>query len=319
MGKLWLSSSKIQTYDNCSALYCAKYLLFLPDKSNDGARRGSVVHDVLEIFLNKRHYKRYKEIVKNETCKDTKSVWKLITKIAEKYKVNNNDNLELIDQFILVAFNNNFYGNKNVFKIEGEKEFNISVDDGELRFNIRGFIDKTFFIKNKSGLIVHVTDYKTNKQRFDNEKLEQNTQNFMYQLVMKKLYPEYKRKFDFLFLKFKKNPLQSPPEINDLVLEGFEYKLTELQNVLEKFTVKNATDRLAAFDEKNSWLCGRGSFRCSARDPLDYFIHIKSNGDKKGYFTKEEIKLENGDKIESARYFGCPVWFNERGQPRNLQ
>ena len=48
----------------CSWQYWCKYQLKLPDKTNDGALKGSIVHLVLECLGKKRHKKHYKTILK---------------------------------------------------------------------------------------------------------------------------------------------------------------------------------------------------------------------------------------------------------------
>ena len=49
--KVKLSASRLKTAKTCSYLYWAKYHLKLPDKTNDGAARGSVCHLIFESLL----------------------------------------------------------------------------------------------------------------------------------------------------------------------------------------------------------------------------------------------------------------------------
>ena len=53
-----LSASRIKTLEKCSWSYWCSYVLKLPEKSNDGASRGNVVHLVLEM-LAKKNRKSY--------------------------------------------------------------------------------------------------------------------------------------------------------------------------------------------------------------------------------------------------------------------
>ena len=55
--KIKLSASKIKTLDNCSWLYHSKYILKVPDISNDGASRGTIVHLIFEVLIKPRHRK----------------------------------------------------------------------------------------------------------------------------------------------------------------------------------------------------------------------------------------------------------------------
>ena len=57
-----LSASRIKTLEKCSWSYWCNYILKLPDKSNDGASRGNVVHLVLECLAQKKR-KPYVDII----------------------------------------------------------------------------------------------------------------------------------------------------------------------------------------------------------------------------------------------------------------
>ena len=60
-----LSASRIKTAQSCSWLYWCKYKLGLPEKGNDGARRGSICHlifEVLGVKKRKKYYRRGKKV-----------------------------------------------------------------------------------------------------------------------------------------------------------------------------------------------------------------------------------------------------------------
>ena len=48
--RVTLSASRIKTAQSCSWLYWFKYILKAPDKSNDGAKRGTICHLVFELL-----------------------------------------------------------------------------------------------------------------------------------------------------------------------------------------------------------------------------------------------------------------------------
>lgn len=324
--KLWLSASKIDKWLNCSWLYYCRYILNLPDTSNDGAKRGSVVHDTLECFLNPRHKKHFNKIIADKTTKNCKPVWRLINILTRKYEVYGNENLNLIDGFMMVALNNDFFGPSNTKQILGEKEFNLEIDIGGIKYRIRGFIDKTFILEGKNGLIVEVVDYKSSKAKYKDDKLIDNIQSKIYQLALKILYPNiHNRVFNFMFLKFPKDPFQKQPSFDDQTLRGFEWYLTEVQKTLENFKPENATDNLAAMNKEKSWLCGREGYKkngdknfiCYARKPFDYYVSIGSDGKIiKSAFKKEDLK---GEKIEKRSYNGCSYYFDPNtGKKRNF-
>ena len=54
-----LSASRIKTAESCSWLYWCKYKLKLPDRSNDGARRGSICHLIFELLGEPRRKKYF--------------------------------------------------------------------------------------------------------------------------------------------------------------------------------------------------------------------------------------------------------------------
>ena len=61
-----LSASRIKTAQSCSWLYWCKYKLKLPDKSNEGAKRGSICHLVFEGLGGKGRKKYFNKILKTE-------------------------------------------------------------------------------------------------------------------------------------------------------------------------------------------------------------------------------------------------------------
>lgn len=326
--KFYLSASKIDKFHDCSALYAARYLFNVPDKSNDGANRGSVVHDLLELLLKKKHLNKYQIIIYFNTCKKVPVIWRYIRLLARKYNVCDNTNLDMIDDFIIVALKNNFFGPKNTKEVLGEKEFNVCINDGSKKYSIRGFIDKTFIVNSKKGLTIECVDYKSSKAKFDKLKLTNNRQSLMYQLALRHLYPHIKdRKFDFLFLKFPKDPVQSQPSFDDKLLDGFEIFLTDVQKTMENFSVKNIRDNLAGLDNDRRWLCGREgnkkdgtpNFICPVRKPIHYFVLLDENKKViKSAFLEKDLELKDCQKIEYRYWSGCPLYFNENGQRRNF-
>ena len=73
-----LSASRIKVAQTCSWLYWAKYVLKLPDRSNDGAKRGTICHLVFECLGNPRHKHHFKKIVKSKDVFASKAVRVLI-------------------------------------------------------------------------------------------------------------------------------------------------------------------------------------------------------------------------------------------------
>lgn len=343
---LFLSASRIDTFQTCSQLYAARYIHHLPDSGNDGSRRGSVVHEVLELLLKPRHRRHYDAAMAAKTCTTVPALWRLILRLAAKHgvtqgqptrltlggKPKSSSNLTMIDSFIMVALGDEFFGPAGTEEIHGEKPFEIEVNEGGKRYRLKGFIDKAFTIRDKQGLMVRVVDYKSSKAKFDGEKVEFNYQSLAYQLAAKrKLFPHIgRRDFHFLFLKFPRKPRQDQATFTDEQLSGYEWHLTDLQAEVEAFDLTKATSNLAAKNEDKRWLCGREgvkadgtpAFICGARNPFDYWVRLDEHGEiVDSAMTKESLTAREPAStlaIEQRHYSGCPGFWSPNGTRRNL-
>ena len=303
-----LSASRIKVAQTCSWQYWAKYILKLPDKSNDGAKRGSICHLVFECLGNPRHKKHYSKILKNKDIFASKPVEKLVMKHAIKDQVDDEENIKLIKDMTLNGLEYDFFGKESgkPTKSISEKEFNINIDEDGKKYAIRGFIDKLFLYKKKKLAIIR--DFKSSKQVFKGKEVTNNLQDLMYCLAVKHLYPEYlKRQSEFVFLKFDlsrdmlgktgKGLLEMSP-IEDAELEGFEYELTEIQKYLDRFNIACAKRSFPADQDypKDGTFggplgCGKEGYKqrkgkflldaegckienyiCSVRKPMEYYV-----------------------------------------------
>lgn len=328
--KVFQSASRNETYLDCTQKYAAKYIYKLPDPGNEGSGRGSTVHDVLELLLKPKHEKLYSAILHNGSCRYVPAVWRLLKIYAKKYKVSDDENMELIDSFMMVALSNEFKGPKNTVQAIGEKEFAIEVNQGGKRYSVKGFIDQTFLLGDEAGVIVAIDcrDFKSSKDKFKGDKIDNNLQASIYQLALRHLYPDIKaRRFRFLFMKFKKDPWVELPALTDDQLNGFEWFLTEMQTKLESFSLANSNDNLAAFNDEKKWLCGRDglkkdgtpNFICPQRKPIDYWVSLDKDGEiAESAFQESLLTVKEGFKIEKRRYPGCPAWFGPGEKPRNF-
>lgn len=226
-----LSASRMKTAQSCSWLYNCKYKLCLPDKGNDGSSRGSVCHLVFEMLGRKDRRKRFKKILKSKNVFSDKAIKRLIIKNATRLGVNDEENMNLIKEMILNGLEYDFYGEKFVKPIESlsEKDFEIVVSNDDVKYKIKGFIDKLFLYKDSKAALIR--DFKTSKQKFKGKEITDNLQDYMYSLAVRHLYPEYKNRIsEFLFLKFDLNDdlldqcdgsIKMDP-ISDDDLDGFE-------------------------------------------------------------------------------------------------
>ena len=158
-----LSASRIKVAQTCSWLYWTKYILKLPDRSNDGAKRGTICHLIFECLGNPRHKNHYKKILKNKDAFSSAPVRYLTEKNAKQLGVFDEENIKLIKDMILAGLNYDFYGLELGKPTESisEKEFDIKIDDGGKQYVIKGFIDKLFLYKRKK--LALIRDFKTSK------------------------------------------------------------------------------------------------------------------------------------------------------------
>lgn len=305
-----LSASKIKTLKSCSWSFYCQYELKLPKKSNDGASRGTIVHLVYEMFLNPRHAKYFDEILKAKDARVVKSIWRMVLKHAKILKVNDKENLNLINKMILVGMELDFYCNGSV-KLEAESEFNIVTDI----YHINGFIDKKAVYPDGS---IKIWDYKTSKKKFSEAEMDDNMQAMMYSLAQYRLagvVPE----IAFLFLR-EKEPIQKAYTYDADELEGFEYYLGELTEYIRKFDTTKAMSDYAANDPERSWLCGytrrRGELKkdgnpkwdCQNKWSLDYYVLLDESGKILKSSDTDNLVAKDKQRVEKRHYAGCPRW-----------
>ena len=331
-----LSASRIKTGQSCSWLYWCKYKLKLPDKSNDGARRGSICHLVFEVLGVKGRKKYYNKILKTQDVFSVPSIKRLILKHAIREGIDDCDNVDMMKDMIFNGLSYDFFGTDlgNPTEEYSEKDFDIVKNDGDIKYKIRGFIDKLFLYKKKRFAIIR--DFKTSKEVFKGKDQTDNLQDLMYSLAVKNLFPQYsERVSEFLFLKFdldpnaKKSGVMRMKPLDEDELEGFEMQLSEIQKYLDNFSEKDAKKNYAAhqgFPKDNSFsgklLCGfatkKGELKLDGNPKwhcpmkFDFFYYQVRNsegGIVRSYFEDEfsEELVPEGCSYEMMYYQGCPA------------
>ena len=331
-----LSASRIKTAQSCSWLYWCKYKLNLPDKSNDGAKRGSICHLIFELLGPNKRKKHYNKIIKSEDVFSVPSIKKLILKHAIREGVDDEDNIQLIKEMIFNGLTYDFFGKDlgKPTKDYSEKDFEIVENNGEVRYKIRGFIDKLFLYKRKKFAIIR--DFKTSKSVFKGKDYTDNLQDLMYSLAVKKMFPEYStRVSEFLFLKFdldensSNSGLVKMKPLDSEELYGFEMQLSEIQKYLDNFSIKHAKSNYAAykgFPKDGSFsdklLCGfakkKGELKldgnpkwhCSMKFDFFYYHIFNEKGDFYRSVFEEDFdkdSLPKGHTYEIKYYEGCPA------------
>jgi len=344
-----LSASRIKTLQQCSWKYWCNYKLKLPDKSNDGASRGWICHLIFELLGEAKHKHHYEKIIKTGSIFNSPPIKRLVLYHARKLNVEDPENLQLIDDMTVNGLHYDFFGDDQYKPTEAisEKDFDIEVETEEFSYRIKGFIDKLFLYKDTSYALIR--DFKSSKQVFKGKEVSDNLQDLMYSLAVKHLYPNYKkRESEFLFLKFDLtkdmfnnfgNGVLRMSPISDGELYGFQYELTEIQNVIDNFNEETAHSHFAAEQPYPSdgtfggpLACGKDGFKmsrgepvldkygdpipafiCSFRKPFDYYALLDSNGKVlKTCFTEDvgdlESLLKEGQTISKMHYEGCPYW-----------
>lgn len=309
--KKYLSASRIKTLENCSWLYWCNYHLKVPQDSNSGAQRGTIVHLILELLLSPKRKKYVTKLKKANTIEAVPSINRLVRKHIKKELLSAED-YEMCDEMILVGLNNEFFGKRGAKKIDPELEFKIENDSP--KYNIRGFIDK--FIEYKNKLEIH--DYKSSKQKFKGDELDSNVQAMMYSLVAKKLKPELESLVKFIFLRFPKQPLQEV-QFDKESLEGFEMYLEYINEIINNYNEESAKSDFAAdkgMPKKGfsgQLLCGFAKepgqlkkngdlmWHCPYKFAFDYYEHL----DKDGKVIATSKKKPKG-KHRKVSYGGCP-------------
>ena len=330
-----LSASRLKTAKTCSWLYWSKYHLKLPDKTNDGAARGSICHLIFECLGNPRHKAKYKKVCKSGDLFSVPSIKKLVYKHAAILGVDDDQNIDMIKDMTMAGLDYDFFGSKRGKPTEehSEYEFDLHIKDDEKDYCIKGFIDKLFLYKSKRSAIIR--DFKTSKQVFKGEDETKNLQDYIYCLAVRKLFPDYKnRTSEFLFLKFDltSEGTMKMKKLNDSKLDKFEIELTKSQSYLEKFSERHAKASYAADkprpkDESfgGQIVCGFAKYRgqlkkdgnpmwhCVYKFPFDYYALIDENGKTlktefpENYFVLKKMQRST-DTIKKMKYSGCPRW-----------
>tara|TARA_Y100001973_G_C5209212_1_gene344191 strand:- start:30247 stop:31308 length:1062 start_codon:yes stop_codon:yes gene_type:complete len=319
-----LSASRIKSYKDCSWKYWCNYHLGLPRTGNDGTSRGTACHLILEVLLNPRHQKYISVMMDKSNAYTIKSIEKLVEKSLRKDGFYSEENMKLCNIWILVGLSCDYLGGKGAKITEPEKEF--LIESEEPNYTIYGLIDKPIeYPKNKT---LKIVDYKTTKSKPPKAEIEFNIQALCYLLASRKLWPKLKkRSVEFQYLKFPDDPFVKI-EVTDEDLDGFEYYLEHVNEILNDFDEESAESNFASkkkFPKKDEGFtgplqCGFAEYpgelkkdgdpkwHCEYKFPFDYYVAINKKGEKlKSAYSKEDLKKPKGGKIEKRHYEGCPA------------
>jgi len=302
--EIYLSASRIKALETCSWLYYCKYHLNVPEKSNSGAKRGTICHLIFEMLLNTRHKKHFKIITENKDAFASLAIRRLILKNARKEGIDNEEDLTLINKMILVGLGTDFFPKGGSIQ---DPEFEFKIEGNG--YKAKGFIDLPILYKKEK--VAKIRDYKSSRAKFKGDELSANVQAMLYSIASKKYWPEYKPKVEFVFLRFPKEPVQ-PVEFTDDQLSGFEYALKYVYDKIVNFSEKDAKENYAGDSPKNKWLCEAGKWVCPFKNPLFFYGVYDIEGNLlKTYLTLEEAKnskINESHIVKKFKYDGCPRW-----------
>jgi hypothetical protein len=318
--KKYVSASTMKSLEQCSCKYYTDKHLKVPEKNNDGARRGTICHALLEYLQNEKHRANYDRVIKANDVSGDAACLRLTRRHFEVAGMDDKseENFDLVKKMIMVGLKHDFFCTENGGKL-GKAETDFLIENEDPPYIIKGYIDKhALYDKGKT---LKIIDYKSSKKKFSKDALDGERQAMMYTLASKTLWPKVKRIiFNFLFLKFPKQPIQEL-EFSDEALKGFEHYISRVFHIVNNFTKeKHAVANFAADSDKNSWLCAAGRIQpngkqkwvCPQRDPYKYYVLLDNESRiVDSSMKKSELKAEKGQKIEKREYEGCPRWHGE--------
>jgi len=313
-----LSASRVKSLENCSWLYWCNYHLRLPQKKNEGAKKGDICHKVFEMLLKKNRVHLYEHILLIGSITAVPAIARLVRKHIKRLQLHDTtDGFRHIDDMILVGLKNDFY-------VEGGKligaEYKFDIVSESPKFRIKGLIDK-LYIRDQE---IIIDDFKSSKKKFAGEEQESNLQALFYSFATKTLWPNLTPLVRFVFLQYPKHAIMEIKYSDDAML-GFKYYLEATQQRVEGFNEHVARSHFAA-DEPSGTdtftgkaLCGWATYpnqlkkdqspmwHCPYRFAFDYYA-VKKNGQTVyGVFNKADLKpLKEGETVEFCHYDGCP-------------
>lgn len=295
-----LSPSRVSVCSDCSWRYWCSYKLKLPEKKSTAQTRGTLVHKVLEVFLNSKCTNFVTEVLGFGGISIRSPIYKFTQSLCKKEGLTSE--LDIILEMIMIGLETDFYckGNKS---LQAEVRFDIT--DDEYKFRLKGFID----VLADMGDHTLIRDYKTSKNKKTKKDLTSDIQGMMYSLAGYKLTGKQPR-MQFLFLRFPKKPIQDYIYPLDQ-LEGLKTYLAQVQQKIQKFNVDDSTKNLAKGGSKWRMLCGTGNtgeHTCAYMKPFSYYAVVDEDGNVMKTSFSSELIVKEGQTLIRKSYAGCPAF-----------
>jgi len=318
--KQYLSASTLKTLEKCSWQHWCKKHLKLPDKNNDGARRGTICHALLEYLQNERHRANYNRIIEADSVSGDAACQRLVERhfVIADMDDKSEDNLQLVKDMLMIGLKYDFFCEEDGGEL-GNAEEDFLIENEDPPYIIKGYIDKNAVYD--KGKTLKIIDYKTSKSKFSKSDLESERQAMMYTLAAKsswgrKKWPKAKKVvFNFLFLKpnlQKNGPIQEV-QFSEDAIKGFEAYISSVFMLINDFTEEKAKANFAKTNG-NHWICGpaKSGWICPYNLPFDYYVLLdKDSSILQTSRKKKDLKAAKGQKIEKRSYSGCPAIHGE--------
>ncbi len=112
-----LSASRIKLAKQCSWQYWSRYVLKLPESTNDGASRGWIVHLVLELLADKKREALLEQVREENSILLYEGLRRLVMYHARRLDVADEENIDLIDKMTLNGLNYDFEGDAKKYPV----------------------------------------------------------------------------------------------------------------------------------------------------------------------------------------------------------
>lgn len=302
-----LSPSRTKAFLECSWQFYNSYFLKVPEKTHPKTKLGSLVHIILECLCKKKHKKNYDKIIKSKYIYSDPGISRLVKIYLKKNPDITSQISYDLNKLVFVALNFDFHFKGANKILDPEFEFLLDFED----LQIKGLMDRVAIYDN----IAVIRDYKTQAKKFTAKELQENLQVLFYQSAIKRIFGLPAR-VEFVMLRH--DCVQKVEPSDENLLGGFQFRLIAINNEINKLNIETAKNNLKA--NKDIGFC---NYVCQLKNPVDYYVLIKTNDINKiitsdfNDFKLKQIKKDD-EKIEKRRYFGCPYFYNELGRPRNF-
>ncbi len=295
-----ISASRIKLVNDCSYRFYASEYLKVPEKTWPRTHAGSIVHSVLEALYRDKNRDLHDLVKQEGTIYTSKALTRLVKMWQSRTKVDDKIIADVDPMAMLVLTETNFLDVGAIRRFEPEHEFDLTLSNGG---KVKGYIDRMAQFPDKW----IITDYKSQKNRFETNEVEDSFQSLMYQLYVWKTFGEL-AEVRYILLRHpptKKEPskhIQITMPATPAQLRGFETYITHMWEVVNRFGPKDA---VANFKEDDPGFCRNV---CTYYRPTRY-LSVKKKGTDElvGNFPLDSSPQVGQDEyVTTCTHKGCP-------------